>query len=91
MIHFPANTYTVLGMDGKVTTKRQSSPLDREQSEKLIGGPVEFVPLNTPHIQMLIPQEGRLLGLPFNRQASELAGRPVHGPALILSGVTRWQ
>lgn len=91
MISFPANTYTILHHSGSVSNHKQTSSLLREQAEKILDGPVEFVPLAFPEIQMIVPAEGRLRRLGENRVASSIVGYPIYGSALILTGIARWQ
>lgn len=51
--------------------------------QKMIGGYVEVVYLRDGRI-MLVDEEGLLKGLPLNRAASRMAGRPIVGNALVM-------
>lgn len=63
-----------------------------EQAQAIVGGYVEMiVPAHNPHIQLLVNEEGLLMRLPVNMQASRLAGRMIVGKAILLSGKARWQ
>ena len=61
------------------------------QAQKLVagGGLVELVTLANGD-QLLVDEEGLLKQLPLNFEASELAGRPLVGDALLLQGGARW-
>ncbi len=91
MIHFPANSYTVIRPDGSQKQVKQNQQVDREQAEALLGGPVEFVPLPDRALQMIVLAEGRLSGFPENKTVVKYFARPVYGPALFLTGYTRWK
>ena len=51
--------------------------------QKMVGGYVEVVYLRDGRI-LLADEEGLLKGLPLNRAASRMAGRPIVGPALVM-------
>lgn len=55
-----------------------------KQMQELVGGYVEFVYLNDK--VLIVNEEGLLYGLPRNNQATEIAGHPIVGDA-ILCGV----
>jgi hypothetical protein len=61
-----------------------------EELRKLVGGSIELVALSTGDM-MLINEEGKLLGLPYNPLATMLAapslfpGDYIAGPAVIIS------
>ena len=63
--------------------------LDRAQ--ELVGGLVEMVRSPTdPEIQILVNEEGLLINLPFNHEASKLCETGIMGDAIILKGDARW-
>jgi hypothetical protein len=63
-----------------------------EQAQAIVGGYVEMiVPPHNPHIQILVNEEGLLMRLPVNMEASRLAGRMIVGKAVLLSGHARWK
>ena len=43
-----------------------------------------------PDIQVLVNEEGLLVGLPFNEEASKLCDTGIVGDAIILKGKARW-
>ena len=53
-----------------------------------VGGYIEVVDLADGR-QMVVNEEGWLKELPVNPEASRLAGQPIAGPAVILSGTAR--
>jgi hypothetical protein len=62
-----------------------------EQAQKLVGGYVEMVRSPTQRDwQVLVNEEGLLLNLPFNEEATELCGTGIVGPAIILKGNAKW-
>jgi hypothetical protein len=54
------------------------------------GGLVQLITLANGD-QLLFDEEGRLKGLELNFDASELAGQPIVGDALLLQGAARWE
>ncbi len=60
-----------------------------EQAQDFVGGFVELV--NLKEKQFLVNEDGLLEGLPFNAKASSLAGIPLVGPVLVLTGKARWR
>ena len=62
-----------------------------QEAQKIVGGLVELVrsPEN-PDWQVLVNEEGLIEGLPFNKEATELCGTGIVGPAIILKGDARW-
>jgi hypothetical protein len=62
-----------------------------ERAQELVGGLVEMVRSPTdPDIQVLVNEEGLLVGLPFNEEASKLCDTGIVGDAIILKGKARW-
>ena len=62
-----------------------------ERAQELVGGLVEMVRSPTdPDIQVLVNEEGLLVGLPFNEEASKLCDTGIVGDAVILKGDARW-
>ena len=61
------------------------------EAQEIVGGYVEIVQLpNCPGIQMLVNEEGLIHRMEFNPEASDMAGKIIVGPALILIGTSRW-
>jgi hypothetical protein len=52
-----------------------------KQMQELVGGYVEFVYLNDK--VLIVNEEGLLYGLPRNNQATEIAGHPIVGDAIL--------
>jgi len=59
-----------------------------EEAQKAVGGFVELV--TTTQGQLLVNEEGILEGLPHNEKASEVAGIPICGNALLLKYKAQW-
>ena len=60
-----------------------------EEAQSAVGGLAERVFLsNGDHL--LVNEEGLLLGLPVNIEATLVAGMPIVGNALLLKGKARW-
>jgi len=52
-----------------------------KQMQELVGGYVEFVYLSDK--VLIVNEEGLLYGLPRNNQATEIAGHPIVGDAIL--------
>ena len=52
-----------------------------KQMQELVGGYVEFVYLKDK--VLIVNEEGLLYGLPRNNQATEIAGHPIVGDAIL--------
>lgn len=62
-----------------------------EEAQEFVGGLVEVVELNGQiPAQMMVNEEGLLIGLEPNEIASMMAKRHIVGKALILYGNARW-
>tara|TARA_R110000803_G_scaffold113167_1_gene181556 strand:+ start:275 stop:502 length:228 start_codon:yes stop_codon:yes gene_type:complete len=63
-----------------------------KEAQALVGGLVEMVrsPTN-PDIQILVNEEGLLVGLPYNKEASEMCDTGIVGDAIILKGNAIWE
>lgn len=73
-----------------LTVFEDRSPTLREAQE-IVGGLVEMVMVpDQPDWQVLVNEEGLLEGLPFNREASQLCGMSLVGPAIVLKGKAQW-
>lgn len=75
----------LMPVQGKATPVMPANGTDFKLREvqKMVGGYVEVVYLRDGRI-MLADEEGLLKGLPLNRAASRMAGRPIVGPALVM-------
>lgn len=70
-------------------TEYRKSKVSLEDAQKFVGGYVEVVSLGKR--QMLVNEEGLLIGLPVNPEASQLAGQMIVGNALVLEGRAVWK
>ena len=64
-----------------------------EQAQDFVGGFVELINLKEKQflVKFLVNEDDLLEGLPFNAKASALAGIPLVGPVLVLTGKARWR
>ena len=84
------NKTTLIKASGELETitPENGDRFTLEELQKYVGGYIEHIQL--PHRELLVVnEEGLLLGLPFNAQASMIFGRPlvgdvVYGPAKLL-------
>lgn len=60
------------------------SPLELHDLQLLVGGFVKFV--NLDEGRMIVVQELAVKHRPINETASKLAGLPIHGDVVVLSG-----
>jgi hypothetical protein len=69
---------------------KENSP-SLEEAQNLVGGFVQMVksPINKSW-QILVNEEGLLLGLPMNDEATALVGTGIVGDAVVLKGKARW-
>lgn len=72
-----------------ITRMNEKKPTLKE-AQKIVGGYVELVKLANGD-QLYCDEDGISKGLGLNREASVLAGRPIVGDVLILSGTARWE
>ena len=62
-----------------------------QEAQKIVGGLVEMVHSpSEPDWQILVNEEGLLDDLPFNKEATELCGTGIVGPAIVLKGDAKW-
>ena len=71
---------------GVLNTKDEKPTL--EQAQAIVGGWIEMITVGD--MQVLFDEEGLLKQLPLNEKASEMFGRPLYGPVLILENEARW-
>jgi hypothetical protein len=76
---------TLISANGgeKVVMPANGTDFKLREVQKMVGGYVEVVRLRDGRI-MLVDEEGLLKGLPLNRAASRMAGRPIVGEALVM-------
>lgn len=72
-----------------VVTHRSDTQPSLAEAQEIVGGFVEMVYLRGGS-QMLVNEDGRMLELEPNPDASLLAGQMIRGPALVLSDSARW-
>ena len=81
------------------TIHKEESSLTLEQLQKLVGGYIELINLPNSNEQMIINEEGKLMGLSFNSTATKifhenyphLQHDTICGDAIILSGKARME
>jgi hypothetical protein len=66
--------------------KKEKIKLDGslKQRQRLVDGYIEYVALKDGGC-LIVNEEGRVVGLPFNQIASNLAGRIITGDVILLS------
>jgi len=63
-----------------------------EEAQEIVGGLVEMVHApQHPEWQVLVHEEGLLLNLPFNHEATKICGTGIVGPAIVLKGDAVWE
>lgn len=82
--------YTVIEPNGTVTSTELKEELPLSLAQELVGGFVELVPMPDDTLQIMVDEDGLIKGLAFNGKASNIAGRPLMGTALIVTGKARW-
>tara|TARA_R100000742_G_C4269860_1_gene88433 strand:- start:815 stop:1048 length:234 start_codon:yes stop_codon:yes gene_type:complete len=60
-----------------------------EKVQELVGGYIAEVHVGNPAVQYWVNEEGLMLELPHNEEASEILGQPIVGPLVALSGKSR--
>lgn len=77
------------------TIHKEDDVMTLEQLQKLVGGYIQIIELDA-HRQMIINEEGKLMGLPYNQTATDMYRKAVGntpdfiaGDAIILSGKAR--
>ena len=65
------------------TTPKNGTDFSLEELQSIVGGYIEIVHLDDDEFIMVVNEEGRLLGLPSNRDASSIAWQPIVGTALL--------
>jgi len=71
---------------GSLSTREERPSL--EQAQSIIGGWVEMI--HVGDVQVLVDEEGLIKQLPINEKASDMFGRPLYGPVLVLENEARW-
>jgi len=69
----------------KIITTRSPS---LKEAQNAVGGLVQM--LTVQDGQLLVNEEGLILRLPSNPTASQMAGQPIVGNALLLKGDAQW-
>lgn len=58
---------------------------DLKTMQNVVGGLIEITAcLLFPHMELVVNEEGRVRGLPFNEIATIVAGQPIFGDAILL-------
>jgi len=86
------NNTLVMEEDGSIInyyfSEEESKP-NLKQLQKMVGGYIELVTSPDSKYQIVIDEEGKLKGKPFNKDATALYNNPndeIVGDAVILSG-----
>lgn len=58
--------------------------LSLNEIQGAVGGFFEIVRVPDPSVMLLVNEEGLILNLPLNHQASQLAGQQIVGPVLLV-------
>lgn len=67
---------------------QDGSEFSLEELQRLVGGYIEVVP--TPQSKdLIVNEEGVLKALPVNKKATMIAGQPIVGDMVILTGKER--
>ena len=62
-----------------------------DTAKELVGGWVQLLPCpRHPDWQMLVNEEGKLHGLPYNQEASDICSKDIVGHAVLLKGAACW-
>lgn len=68
-----------------IVTAASKSYFTLEELKRLVGGTITAAPIPLRAHVLIVHDEGALLHLPHNEEASELAETPIFGPAVLLS------
>lgn len=75
----------ILKSSGKVESLDHRPSLS--EAQKIVGGYIEIVPIQGRMVTLVVNEEGRLLGLPLNPDATELFQySPICGDVIVLEG-----
>ena len=72
-----------------VGRKYESETISLEDAQAIVGGYVEIV-YPSPKSQMVVNEEGLLIGLNINEHATEICGQTIMGNAILLTGESVW-
>ena len=67
---------------------KEKDPPSLKAAQEAVGGYVEIVRIKEG--QLLVNEEGLILGYPENPNASKAAGQPIYGNAILLKGSAKW-
>ena len=65
-----------------ITSPKNGSNFSLGEMQKIVGGWIEVVTLRNGQL-MVVNEEGKMIGLPYNQAASILCGQPVVGDVLV--------
>lgn len=77
---------TFIPVDGEEQVLALDHKISMDELRNLIGGWVELVPVRFGSQQLIVDEEGRLKGKPFNKKASQIALQEIVGDVVLLSG-----
>lgn len=80
-------TITLIPVAGQKVTLSKD---DLSTMQAAVGGLVEVIRHIPAGGVLLVNEEGLMTGLPYNPEASRLAGQPVVGPAVHIKGGRSW-
>ena len=74
----------IIKADGQEIVVRPENKIDFQLTElqPIVGGYIEIVNVKDDCL-MVVNEEGRLIGLPFNVRATEIAGQVIVGDVLV--------
>jgi len=75
----------ILHPEGDDEIYEMSKQPSLEELQETVGGWIEIVPADCGDtvLDLIVHEEGKLLNLPYNPKASEYAGRPIVGTAVL--------
>jgi hypothetical protein len=77
------NKATVIRTHGELRTELDHKPT-LEEAQQIVGGYIEYVKVKEG--TLVVNEEGRLLGLPYNDVASKMYGGIIVGNVILLQG-----
>lgn len=88
LLEFPVDGYVVIDPDGTTESVDFGEQLSISMAQGLVGRFIQIP--RDDEIQIMVDEEGLLKKLPYNAIASALAGQPLVGRALCVTGQARW-
>lgn len=84
----PAKVIHIYNTDGSYLRIPRDKKPTLQEMQSVVGGYIECLKVtHEGHTRtMVVNEEGLILGFPDNPEASEIAGRPIVGNAIVLEG-----